>query len=580
MAGAQNTILLPEYAPDLTTLGTGVASIMSGVTPRADGYGPFKSLQEFTKALPANCRGYFFARRSDGSVAVFAGTLARLYRLDNTTFTWVDISKGAADYPALVATTNWQFGQFNDLVLAAQIGTVPQKYTLSTDTGFADLGGSPPQAANIAIINRFVVLTGLQSASRRVQWSDLDGPETWTAGVGLADFQDLPDGGTARGITGGDAFGVVFQDGPIRTFTYQPGSATTFQITKIAESDPLYAPYAYVQAGDRVFYLSAAGFKMMVGSSTAAQPIGKERVDRFFFGDVDAGNLQLVIAAADPTATRAYFAYKSKAGQAGLFDKVLCFDWTIGKAGKWSLLPIMGEFMAALARPGLTLEQLDAIAPTPLNVTGAADNGAGKVRLTLNALSNANFSLGTVGHPSQNTCTVYGVVGTVEANVTAPYTIIDATHIDLPSVAFVNAYVSGGHIGGSLDALPFSLDSISTASIAALSAVSSLHAIGFFTGANIEAIMETDEQDLEGSCVFVDSIRPLTDSPDVLISVAGRFTAQGASVYTDETGLDDEGSCPVGIETRYAKARLRIPAGATWTYARGVQPDAQPAGEA
>jgi hypothetical protein len=245
-------------------------------------------------------------------------------------------------------------------------------------------------------------------------------------------------------------------------------------------------------------------------------PIGKERVDRFFFGDVDQANLQLVQAAADPQATRVYFAYKSKAGQAGLFDKVLCFDWGIGQNGKWTILPIIGQFLAALSRPGLTLEQLDAIAPTPLNITGAANNGAGKIRLTLNALSNADFSLGTVvGGPSQNFITVYGVLGTVEANATWPYTIVDATHIDLTGSAFVNAYVSGGHIGGSLDALPFSLDSISTSSIAALSAVSDGKAIGFFTGANLEAILETAEQDLEGNLVFVEAMRPMTDAAAV-----------------------------------------------------------------
>src|SRR4051812_27427737 len=130
MAGASE-IVLPEFAPDLTALGTNVSSIMSGVVAQADGYGPFKSLVEFTKALPANCRGYFFARRSDGSIAIFAGTVDRLYRLNNTTFVWVDISKGGAAYPALVPSANWRFAQFNDLVIAVQIGTVPQKYTLS-----------------------------------------------------------------------------------------------------------------------------------------------------------------------------------------------------------------------------------------------------------------------------------------------------------------------------------------------------------------------------------------------------------------------------------------------------------------
>lgn len=570
----------PQWAPDTIDLGTNVSALISGVVPRADGYGPFKSLVEFTQALPANCRGYFFARRSDGSIAVFAGTITRLYLLDNNSFAWTDVSKGAAAYSSLVATDNWAFRQFNDLVIAVQGNTVPQKFILSSAAAFVDLGGSPPQARYIAIINRFVVLTGLISASRRVHWSDLDGPETWTAGVGLSDFQDLPDGGQVHQISGGDNYGMIFQDEPIRTLTYAPGSAYTFQITKISQNDPIYAQNSPVTAGDRTCWISAQGFKM-IQPSGAIKPIGKERVDRFFFADVDTGNLQLVIGAVDPTATRFYWSYKSQQGQAGLFDKVLCYDWSIGDNGQWSLLPIMGEYLAALAKPGLTLEQLDAIAPTPLPITGTANNGAGLIRLTLaGGLSNANFAIA-----GQNFIVVQGVLGTVEANGAWVVSIIDATHIDLlrhpdtdVASAFVNAYVSGGAIGGSLDALPFSLDSVSVASIAALSAISSNHKAGFFNGANIEAILETAEQDLEGDVVFISNTRPITDASAGMVSIGGRMTAQAASIYTAESAINATGEAPLLTETRYAKARLRIPAGAVWTYARGVQPEAVLAG--
>jgi hypothetical protein len=568
------TFPFPEWSPDVAQLGTGVSGTMSGVVPRADGYGPFKSLEEFTQALPAGCRGYFFARRSDGSIAIFAGTSTRLYLLDNSTFAWTDVSKGGAAYSTLVTNSNWQFRQFNDLVIAVQVNTVPQKFTLSSSSAFADLGGSPPQAAFIAIVNRFVVLTGLLSATRRIQWSDLDAPETWTAGTGLADYQDLPDGGTVKAVAGGDMYGAVFQDESIRTITYSPGSATTFQITRLSTQDTLYAQYSPVEINGRIYFISAQGFKV-IEPGGVPKPIGKERVDRTFFADVDTANLQLIVGCADPQSTRLYWSYKSGQGQAGLFDKVMCFDPAIGQNGRWTLLPIVGEYLASLARPGLTLEQLDAIAPTPLNVTGTGAGTAGRVRLTLNALSNADFNI--VG---QNFIRVYDVGGTVEANGTWAFNVIDATHIDLIGTTFANAWTSGGHIGGSLDALPFSLDSISTASIAALSAFNSDHKAGFFTGANIEAIMETSEQDLEGDMVFISSIQPITDAVDMLCSVGGRITIKQAVSYTAETAMDDaDGSCGVLIETRYARVRARVPAASEWTYARAVQPEAVLAGD-
>lgn len=563
-----------DYAPDLSSLGLNVSGLIVGATPRGDGYGPFKSFVDFTQALPARCRGYFFARKSDGTIAVFAGTSTNLYLLNNTTFVWAIVSKGGGPYGDLVAHDNWQFGQYNDLVLAVQVNTVPQKFTLASSTAFEDLGGSPPQAAHIAIVNRFVVLSGLLSASKRVQWCDLDAPETWTAGTGLADYQDLPDGGLVRRVSGGDMYGAIFQDESIRSLTYSPGSAVTFQITRISTQDTLFAKYSVIEVSGRTFFLSAQGFKV-IDPGGVPRPIGKERVDRTFFADVDTGNLQLVIGVADPQSTRIFWAYKSGQGSAGLFDKALCYDPSIGDNGKWSMVPMSGEYIASLARPGVTLEGLDAIAPTQLSVTGAADNGAGLIRLTLSALSNADFDI-----HGQNFIVVQGVVGTTEANGAWPFTIIDATHIDLTGSAFVHAYVSGGKIGGSLDALPFSLDDVSTASLAALSAFNSDHKCGFFTGDNIEASMETGEQDLEGSLVFISGARPITDCATAVVSIGGRDTAQSTVVYTDEAEMDSStGQCPVLVECRYARARQRCPAGAVWTYARGIEPDAQFAGD-
>lgn len=568
----------PAYRPDLTDIGTASSALISGCIPRGDGYGPFKNFTAFTQALPANCRGFFFARRSDGSIAVFAGTSTRLYLLDNTTFVWVDASKGAAPYSDLVASDNWRFAQFNEFVIAVQINTVPQKYTLNSGVAFVDLGGSPPQAAHIAIVNRFVLLTGLLANPRRAHWSDLDAPETWTAGIGLCDFQDLPDGGVVHACSGGDAYGVVFQDEAIRSLTYAPGSPAVFQIVRISTQDTLDYQYSVINAGTRTFFHSAQGFKVIVSGGEPA-PIGKEYVDTFFAGDIDASQPQLMQGAADPQGTRVFWAYKSQAGSAGLFDKILCFDWSI-KDRPWSLIPMSGQYLAYLAKPGLTLESLDAIAPTPLNVLGAAATpggsafGAGKVRLTLDTTRNANFTI-----EGQNSITVYGVLGTVEVNGTwLSFSIVDTTHVDI-NVPFVHAYVGGGHIGGSLDALPFSLDSISTAAVAALAAFGPTGLLGFFTGGNIEAILETAEEDDPGPYIFIAGIAPITDSPDALCSVGYRMRPQDVITYTDESQVTENGTCPQIIEAQYAKARLRIPAGSVWKYARGVIPDVQSAGE-
>lgn len=70
-------------------------------------------------------------------------------------------------------------------------------------------------------------------------------------------------------------------------------------------------------------------------------------------------------------------------------------------------------------------------------VLGAANNGAGAIRLTLDSTA------GLVGRPK---AMITGVVGTTEANNATPwsFTIIDGTHIDLVGSTFTNGYVSGG----------------------------------------------------------------------------------------------------------------------------------------
>lgn len=68
-------------------------------------------------------------------------------------------------------------------------------------------------------------------------------------------------------------------------------------------------------------------------------------------------------------------------------------------------------------------------------VSGAANNGGGLIRLTVN--STTRLCTGYI-------ITIAGVGGTTEANGIWTITVIDATHIDLQTSAFVHAYTAGG----------------------------------------------------------------------------------------------------------------------------------------
>lgn len=486
-------MLLPfaPFQPDIADYNGQTIKVATNVVPRLDGYGPFKDQVVYTSALAAACRGYFYARKSDGSIKVFAGTSTKLYLLNNTDFTWGDVSQGSGTYAALTTSGQWQFAQFGNFVIAVQVNCAPQVYDLSSSTNFADLTGSPPQASYISVVGRFVVLTGLLTFPYRVQWSGLGDVTQWTSGANSSDFQDLPDGGICRGVAGGE-FGALFQEATIRRMTFVPGSPLIFQIDRISQDLGLLAPYSLVSNGNLIFFYSGQGFqKIEVGSKPIA--IGKERIDRTFLADYDSASMQLVIGSTEPESTRVYFAYKSTNGTTGQFDKILSYDFALDRWG--GTISSAGEYMASLARPGLTLESLDSIS-------------------------------------------------------------------------------------GSIDALTFSLDDVSNAAIAKLSAVNSSHKLCFYTGSNLEATIDTAEQTMdEQRRVRVKGLRPITDSANCYGSVSSRERIQDAAVYSTEQIVNARGLCPANVDTRLARGHIRIPAADTWTFAQGMDLQFSPVGK-
>jgi hypothetical protein len=376
-----------DYRPDVSDyLATASRNILN-VVPRGDGYGPFSGFSAYTSALPAACRGGFYALKSDGSVITFAATSTKLYRLDNTDYTWTDVSKGASTYSALTSSAQWQFEQFGNLVFATQANAVLQVYDLTSSTEFADCSGSPPQAAYISVVGRFLVLSGLLSNPYRIHWSGLNATTTWTSGVNGSDYQDFPDGGIVRGVAGGE-YGVIFQDQAIRRMSYVAGAPYIFQIDRITKDKGLYAPYSIIRAGEKIFFYAGQGFHK-IEPGGVPEPIGREKVDRTFGVDLDKSNLQLFIGAADPRSTRVYWAYKSAAGAIGTsYDKVLGYDPLLDR---FFPVSVTGEYLLGMSQSGITLEALDSISSSVDAMTLSLDAYATAVQPELAQFSSSHL---------------------------------------------------------------------------------------------------------------------------------------------------------------------------------------------
>ena len=374
-----------EYRPDVSDYQAQTQRNVLNVVPRGDGYGPFPSLAALSASLGEQCRGAFTAYKTDGSAVVFAATATDLYLLDNTTLAWAVVSKAGGPYSAIPAEDQWQAVQFNNLVIFVQANVTPQVFNIASSTEFEDLDGSPPQARYIGVVGRFVVLTGLVTSPGRVKWSglnDVNGPNSWTAGINSSDEQDLVDGGICRGIAGGES-GVILQDSAIRRMTYLPGDPRVFQIEKIAEELGIYGPLSLIRAGSVVFFYSLKGFHRIVPGG-APEPIGRERVDRTMFADLDATQPQLFQGIADPRSSRVMWVYKSVNGVADQFDKALCYDPVINR---FAPLRFSGEFLFKMSQPGITMEGLAALFPDLDQMTQSLDSFQAAVLPELAAFS-------------------------------------------------------------------------------------------------------------------------------------------------------------------------------------------------
>jgi hypothetical protein len=433
-------------------------------------------------------------------VAIVAGTKYFVKTvLDANTFTISATAGGAAIntastgtgthsvtwlYSSVSSDAQWQFAQFGNLVFATQKNAVLQVYNLASSSAFADTAGSPPQANYISVVGRFLVLSGLLSNPFRIHWSGLNDTTNWTSGVGSSDYQDFPDGGIVRGVAGGE-FGTVFQDQAIRRMSYIPGSPLIFQIERIAQDLGLFAPYSIVRAGSLIFFHSAQGFYKIAPGGLPEQ-IGREKVDRTFFDDLDKTELRMFIGASDPRSTRAFWAYKSTSGTTALYDKILGYDYALGRFFKVSMT---GEYLLGMSQPGITLENLD----------------------TLSA---------------------------------------------------------------SIDALAASLDSFAVSTQPLIAQFNSAHKLGFFSGANLEATMETAEQGTDGRRIFVNGFRPVTDASSVYGSASYRERVSDTTTSLAEIAMNSRtGRCDMRRSTRYSRMKVRIPASTAWTFAAGVEPD-------
>ena len=273
-----------------------------------------------------------------------------------TTFTYsqtgADIASVADSgrvYRDTYNASQWRFTQFGPNVLAVDNNSKVQYWEVNQSVSFEDASADAPVAKYITTVRDFVVTAHVGGVANKVQWSDINDFTNWTSGsASQADFQLLPDGNTIQGITGGE-IGLVFLEKAIIRMSYS-GSPLFFQLDTISRGLGCIEGNSIAQYGATSFFLSDDGFYSTDGN--VVTPIGVEKIDRYFFDNLDYNSLSTISSSIDPVNKLVVWNYPKATGG----RELIMYNWQIQR---WSRAETDVTTMAYAATATTTLEALD-----------------------------------------------------------------------------------------------------------------------------------------------------------------------------------------------------------------------------
>jgi hypothetical protein len=337
-----------EWTPDQPGITNGLRRA-ENVYSKLVGYGALPTVVDYSLAASENLNNVVAGKTTAGATLVFAGGSTKLFKLDAADLSLDNVSK-SGNYTT-PTDQRWRFTQFGNVIIAANGQAKIQGYNLNSASLFADLSADAPDARYVTVVRDFVVSGHQTSYYNRVQWSALGDESSWaTSATTQADFQDIPDGGSIVGVTGGE-YGLILMDRSIHRMSYV-GSPLVFQFDNISRNLGCYEANSIIQYGGTTFFLGDDGFYACDGQQII--PIGNEKINRFFFDNVDEGTLYLMSAAVDPTKKLIIWAYASNSSATA--DSLLIYNF---QTQRWTSGTTTVDRIASTSTPAVTLEGMD-----------------------------------------------------------------------------------------------------------------------------------------------------------------------------------------------------------------------------
>lgn len=376
------TIPYAPFEPDKSPYNMGAITDMLNAIPVADGWGPVPSPSPLTPALDIltdelgnpltdelgsilvafssgftldgeitlpGARGGIFYRLPSGTAVLIVGTETALYRYNFTEHAYEDISGPSAPYNC---EERWSFAPYGNTIYCQDNSDPEQMYNVSLGGVFAD-NTTAPICRTIAVVADFMFRFGLASDPTQCQWSALDDPTSNAIGVRLSDVQPFGEGGAVlNGLALSSGALVALQEG-FEIMNY-PDPEYTFRRTGLTAFRGLAACYSLCSTGqdDFVAYCTDGFYRGL-----NMQPIGAERVDRWFLNITDEAARAAMFAAPDFRRKVVWFHFNTIDGT----PLMLGYDWQLDR---WCLSRPGLVDIFKLETVGLTIDGLGAMFDT------------------------------------------------------------------------------------------------------------------------------------------------------------------------------------------------------------------------
>jgi hypothetical protein len=558
--------LLPfgEYKPDVSDYEGAATKNVQNVLPRGDGYGPFPDFAILSQALIGACRGAFYALKSDGSVAVFAGTSDRLWLASNTDYSWTPVSE--------VAVVTISFASPGVVTLASH------GFAANDPVVFSNSGGALP--AEIVAGTKYFVKTVLDANTFTIS-ATAGGAAINTSGAGTGTHSVT----ATYSALSSDAQWQFAQFGNLVFATQKNTVLQVYNLTSSsAFADNAGSPpqASYISVVGRFLVLSGllsnpfriqwsalndtTGWTSGVGSSDFQDfPDGGivRGVAGGEFGTVfqDQAIRRMSYIPGSPL----IFQIERIAQDLGLFA-----PYSIVRAGSliffhsaqgfYKIAP--GGLPEQIGREKFDRTFFDDLDKTELRMfIGASDPRSTRVFWAYKSTSGT-----TTGLYDKILCYDYALGRGVPISMTGEYLL----GMSQPGITLENLDT----LSSSIDALAATLDSFAVSTQPLIAQFNSAHKLGFFSGANLEATLETSEQGTDGRRIGIWGFRPVIDAPSIYGSASYRELVSNTPTSLAEIAMNARtGRCDLRRSTRYSRMKVRIPAATLWTYAAGVEPD-------